>query len=164
MKKRQIEEIQTLNRIINDSCLKNWDGLNDGARWKYKSDKIKYIEWSSDINPEQLYFKINWGWEKGFVTGNESQLSYLNKLLKAKEKYDLMITTWKEDLYNWTITINELKEDWWIKESEILSKIMKDNFTDTNRFKNNIWFDMKNIIKTNLVEKPETLTIKNKLQ
>lgn len=163
MKKRQIEEISTLNRIIEDSSLKFWDGLNDGARGRYKSDKIKFVEGAIDINPEVLYFKINWGGEKWFITGNETQLAYLNKLLKAKEKYDLMITTWKEDLYNWTITINELKEDWWVKESEILSKIMKDNFMDQNRFVNNIWFDMRKIIKTNL-DKPETLTIKNKLQ
>lgn len=127
MKLKQQQEINTLNKIIEDSLsLSKWDGINDWAKGKYANDKVLYVEWSvKRINPEQVYFQINGWWVKWLETGDISEKIRVNKLLKAKEHYDLAMSTWIQDVKSWLLSINELKDDWFWKEAQIIYNKLK---------------------------------------
>ena len=126
MRQKQLEEIKTLDKIINDSIsISKWDWINNWASWKYADDKILFIEWWPSIIPEEIYFKINWGGKKWYTTWYIEQKIRVNKLLKAKERYDLSMTQWIQDIREWILWITELYNDWFIKESKIIFDKLK---------------------------------------
>lgn len=127
MKIKQKQEILSLDRIIENSWIKEWDWINDWARWKYREDRIRFVEWESHINPESIYFKINWWWQRWFVCWHIDEIIRLNKLLKAKERYDLHMTMWIQDIKEWLLFLSELREDWFDREAKIIWNKLKKN-------------------------------------
>lgn len=134
MKERQQIEILTLDRIIQDSLsLSSWDGIHDGVRGGYADDKVKYVEWNtSRIDPELIYFKINGAWKWGYITGNINEKIRINKLLKAKERYDLSMTTWIADIQEWLLSIQELRAEWWNREADIIQEKLFNPYRELN--------------------------------
>ena len=140
MKQKQLNELATLEKFIPT----NWDWINMWWSWKFNWWAI-YTEWSDKrFNPERTYFLINgWG-KKWFETGDISQLQRLNRLLMAKRRYDLQMTSWIADVKDWIIFISELEEEY-PREAQII----KDKLTVWDAFnvyskylRNGIEFDM----------------------
>lgn len=149
MKNRQQNEIDKLDYFIENSfSLINWDWLSNWAQWSYADDKIKYVEWSDlSVNPEYVYFQINWQWAKGFVTWKIEEKIRVNKLLKAKQRYDLFVAQINED--PWSVDTSELDHTIFKKELQLITKLRSES-------KREDWYPVYECLYTKPVEKKKT--------